>query len=40
VRLLPTIIIYRPGGEEVYRHVGFWEKADVVAKLRGLGLVT
>lgn len=40
VRFLPTIIIYRPGGEELYRHVGFWPKEEMVAKLRELGLVT
>ena len=40
VRLLPTIIIYRPGGQEVFRHVGFWPKDEIVANLRELGLVS
>lgn len=39
VRFLPTIIIYRPGGQELYRHVGFWPKEEMVAKLRELGLI-
>jgi thioredoxin 1 len=36
---LPTIIIYRPGGQEAYRHMGFWPKDDIVAKLHQLGMV-
>jgi thioredoxin 1 len=39
VRLLPTIIVYRPGGQEMYRQVGFWPKEDMVAKLRELKVV-
>jgi thiol-disulfide isomerase/thioredoxin len=36
---LPTIIIYRPNGEEAYRHVGFWPKEEIIVKLRELGMV-
>ncbi len=38
VRLLPTVIIYRPGGQEIFRHVGFWPQEKVVVKLSQLGL--
>ncbi|MFH0810823.1 MAG: thioredoxin family protein [Pseudomonadota bacterium] len=38
VDLLPTVIIYNPAGFEVARHVGFWPKEEIVAKLHDLGI--
>ena len=39
VRSIPTQIIYDSAGTEVFRHLGFWPKEDIDAKLRELGIV-
>lgn len=39
VRTIPTQVIYDAGGEEVFRHVGYWPKEDIDAKLKELGIV-
>jgi thioredoxin 1 len=39
VRSIPTQIIYDSSGKEVFRHLGFWPKEEIDAKLRELGLV-
>ena len=38
IMLIPTQIFFDKGGKEVYRHEGFMPKADIVAKLRGMGV--
>lgn len=37
VRVIPTQIFYDRAGQEVWRHEGFLSKAEIVAKLKGLG---
>jgi len=39
VRSIPTQVIYDRAGKEVFRHLGFWPKEDIDAKLRELGIV-
>ncbi len=39
VRSIPTQILYDSAGNEVFRHLGFWPKEEIDAKLRELGLV-
>ncbi len=39
VQSIPTQIIFDREGKEVFRHIGFWSKEDIVAKLKELGLL-
>jgi thioredoxin 1 len=36
---IPTQIIYDANGKELFRHVGFFPKVDVDAKLKALGVL-
>jgi thioredoxin 1 len=38
IRTIPTQIFYDKTGKEVYRHEGFLDKKDIVAKLEELGV--
>jgi thioredoxin 1 len=38
IRTIPTQIFYDKTGKEVYRHEGFFDKKDIVAKLEELGV--
>ncbi len=38
LKALPTQIFFNPSGEEVYRHVGFLSKEDIVAQLNKMGV--
>lgn len=38
IRSIPTQIIYDSHGKEVFRHIGFWPKDEILAKLRELGI--
>lgn len=39
VRSIPTQVIYDADGREVFRHIGFWPKEDIDAKLKELGII-
>ena len=39
VQIIPTQIFFDSGGQEVYRHVGFYSKEKIVAKFQELGLI-
>lgn len=39
VKLIPTQIFFDGQGKEVFRHVGFYPKQDIVSKFRELGFV-
>ena len=39
VRSIPTQIIYDAEGNEVFRHMGFWPKDEIDAKLKELGII-
>lgn len=38
VMVMPTQVVFAPGGREVLRHVGYWEQADFLAALAKAGL--
>lgn len=38
VRTIPTQVIYDASGQEVFRHIGYWPKEEIDAKLEELGL--
>jgi thioredoxin 1 len=38
VKAIPTQIFYDAKGKELFRHVGFYPKADIVAKFKELGI--
>jgi len=38
VEMIPTQIFFEAGGKELYRHVGFLAKADILAKWKELGV--
>jgi len=38
VRIIPTQIFYDAQGRELYRHVGFYSKEDILSKWRQLGV--
>jgi len=38
IRAIPTQIFYGADGRELYRHEGFYPKADILAKWRELGI--
>jgi len=37
VRTIPTQIFYAPGGSELYRHIGFYGREEILGKWRELG---
>lgn len=37
VRMIPTQIFYAPDGKELYRHIGFYSREEILAKWRDLG---
>ena len=38
VEMIPTQIFFDATGKELYRHVGFYAKADILAKWKELGV--
>ena len=38
VKSIPTQIFFDAKGKELYRHVGFYPKADILAKFKQLGI--
>jgi thioredoxin 1 len=38
VRIIPTQIFYSAAGRELYRHVGFYSREEILTKWRGLGV--
>jgi thioredoxin 1 len=38
VRIIPTQVFYDAGGRELYRHIGFYSKEEILDKWRGLGV--
>ena len=38
IRVIPTQIFYGASGKELFRHVGFLSKEDILAKLKDLGI--
>ncbi len=38
VEMIPTQIFFDAGGKELYRHVGFFAKAGILAKWKELGI--
>ncbi len=38
VMAIPTQIIFDSSGKEVFRHVGFWAKEDIIAQLKQIGV--
>lgn len=39
IEMIPTQIFYDAGGREMFRHVGFFAKEDILAKWKELGVV-
>ena len=39
VRLIPTQVIFDKEGKEVFRHTGFWEKSEILAKWKELKII-
>jgi thioredoxin 1 len=39
IRMIPTQIFYDASGKELFRHEGFFSKADILAKWKELGIV-
>jgi thioredoxin 1 len=37
VRMIPTQIFYAPDGQELYRHIGFYGRTEILAKWQELG---
>lgn len=38
IRVIPTQIFFDKDGKEIFRHEGFMSEADIVAKLKSLGV--
>ena len=38
VQQIPAQVIYDSSGKEVFRHIGFWPKDEILAKLKELGI--
>ena len=38
VMAIPTQIGFDSSGKEIFRHVGFWAKEDIIAKLTEIGI--
>ncbi len=39
IEVIPTQIFYDPTGKELFRHIGFFAKEDILAKWKELGVV-
>ena len=39
IRLIPTQVIFDKEGREIFRHTGFWEKSQILAKWRELKIL-
>ncbi len=39
VQTIPTQVIYDASGRGVFRHIGYWPKEEIDAKLKELGLI-
>ncbi len=39
IQSIPTQILFDASGREVFRHIGFWPKEEIVAKFKELGLL-
>ena len=37
IQLIPTLVFFDAKGKEVFRHVGAWDKENIVAKLKEIG---
>ncbi len=40
IRSIPTQIFYDTNGKEVFRHIGFFKKEEIIAQLNNLGVHT
>jgi len=38
IRTIPTQVIYDSSGKEVFRHIGFWPKDEILAKFKEVGI--
>lgn len=38
IMAMPTQVIFDSNGQEVNRHMGFWDKADIVAQFKQMGI--
>ena len=38
IQTIPTQVIYDSSGKEVFRHIGFYPKAEIIAKFKELGI--
>jgi thioredoxin 1 len=38
IRSIPTQVLLDGEGEEIFRHIGFWPKDEIVAKFKELGI--
>ena len=38
IEVIPTQIFFDAGGKELFRHIGFYSKADILAKWKELGV--
>ena len=39
ISLIPTQIFFDTSGQEITRHIGYWPKEEVVAKLQEIGVI-
>jgi thioredoxin 1 len=39
IQVIPTLIFFDKSGKEVFRHMGAWDKASMVGKLKEAGAV-
>ncbi|MHB1457894.1 MAG: thioredoxin family protein [Armatimonadota bacterium] len=39
IKTIPTQIFYDANGKELYRHIGFYSKEDILAKFKELGII-
>ena len=40
IQSIPTQILFDKTGKEIFRHIGFWPKEEIVAKCKQLGLLS
>jgi thioredoxin 1 len=38
IMAIPTQIVFDSSGKEVFRHIGFWAKEDIIAQLNQIGI--
>lgn len=38
IRMIPTQVLFNAAGQEIYRHEGWWPKADILAAWKELGV--